>query len=290
MTSRNLAFLQKFLKPQSSRLWKGVPVDAPETRSKVQIFDNLERYKEEAQKLNPSLTSDFLETRVKTQKNNCLEIFNGTAAEHLLFLDTSEFGTFTNIIENELLTAARAQIKTALTKVSTEKNQQAEVVLNVDNLELARTIVNDIEYSNYQFDLRLPESEKNYPKPDVDAATALKSEQDAEFGNKVTVSDFYIDSEAINEQELEEINLINNSVALTRNILNSRPDMLNPQTFMQNARLFAENNNLRHEIIVGDELLEKKLNLIHAVGKGAKTPSALVILHHDGNPQDPDNR
>jgi leucyl aminopeptidase len=56
------------------------------------------------------------------------------------------------------------------------------------------------------------------------------------------------------------------------------------------VKLFAESHNLEYEIIQGDELLEKGMNMIHAVGRTANSPPALAIVHYKGNPTEADNQ
>ena len=293
MQTRCLKVLSKLIQPRSSRLWKGIPEDTSSTTSpsRIQIFDNLESFVSEAQKIRQDLSSDYLTKRIKKQKNHSLELIGTDGPEHLLFVDTSKLGTQQNRAESQVKAMAMGQSKAVLARAGGEKNRQAELVLRLENGELARNILQELEYHNYRYDLKIPKSDRRQKEPEVkEDQEDEDSEEGLEFGNKLKVKDIFVDCDGIAEGDLEEINVINNSVALARNLVNARPNILTPSFFAENVKMFAESRGLRYEIQEGQELLDLGLNMHHAVGRGANTPPVLVIAHYDGNPEDTENR
>lgn len=71
-----------------------------------------------------------------------------------------------------------------------------------------------------------------------------------------------------------------------RQVLNLRALDANPESMLEFCQDLAKANPaIKIEAIVGKELLEKGLNLIYSVGRGAAKKPCLVNLKYEGNPQ-----
>lgn len=70
----------------------------------------------------------------------------------------------------------------------------------------------------------------------------------------------------------------------------TRADVATPDYMTEVCRkVAAEYENVSIEVIRGDELAQKGLNLIHAVGKGSVHPPNMVTLSYKGNPENKDD-
>lgn len=69
-----------------------------------------------------------------------------------------------------------------------------------------------------------------------------------------------------------------------RELANDRPDEVNPSTLDATAQLVASTHRLSHATLVGSELQQRNLNLISAVGQGARDPPRITTLEYRGNP------
>jgi len=77
---------------------------------------------------------------------------------------------------------------------------------------------------------------------------------------------------------------------LCREMVNSRGNEADPETMLELCREIAKlDPNIKIEYIVGKELEDKGLNLIHQVGVGSTKQSSLVCMKYEGNPSDPEN-
>lgn len=69
-----------------------------------------------------------------------------------------------------------------------------------------------------------------------------------------------------------------------RNWANERADIATPAFFISESQRIADKYNLDSYILQGKELLDHRMNLLYAVGKGSVNPPALVNLVYKGNP------
>jgi leucyl aminopeptidase len=57
---------------------------------------------------------------------------------------------------------------------------------------------------------------------------------------------------------------------LARNVANERADIMNPQAIEDIARDLATKHGLKITVVAGNELLDRGMNLFHAVGQAAQ--------------------
>jgi len=77
---------------------------------------------------------------------------------------------------------------------------------------------------------------------------------------------------------------------MCREMVNARGNEADPETMLELCREIAKlDPNIKIEYIVGKELEDKGLNLIHQVGVGSTKQSSLVCMKYEGNPSDPEN-
>ena len=126
-----------------------------------------------------------------------------------------------------------------------------------------------IEVLNYRFSLRT-----TYGK-------------DKEFAVKkinIVSSDAHLTS----SKEWKYYHLLGKSRNLSRALTNSRSNSFKTLWFAEDAQnrvgSSARKNSLKLTVIQGEELLAKKINLIHAVGKGSAQPPLLLNIEYKGNP------
>lgn len=70
---------------------------------------------------------------------------------------------------------------------------------------------------------------------------------------------------------------------LARSIAHEPPNVINPLTMAERARLLAAEKGLTCTVIGGEELAEMGANAILSVGLGSKTPSQMIILEYPGS-------
>jgi leucyl aminopeptidase len=100
---------------------------------------------------------------------------------------------------------------------------------------------------------------------------------------------FDLSNDPTNHNNLNSIKLwvnLANSTLYTRSLANTRPNIADCDFLEEAAKTIIENNKenriLNLEVIKGNELLVKGLNLIHAVGKSAETEPRIIILTYNG--------
>jgi leucyl aminopeptidase len=82
----------------------------------------------------------------------------------------------------------------------------------------------------------------------------------------------------------ERSSTIAQGVCFVRDLVNEGSDTIHPERIEEEARLISERHGLAMEVIVGEQLLAKKLNLMHAVGRASRHAPRLIILDYPGNP------
>ena len=96
----------------------------------------------------------------------------------------------------------------------------------------------------------------------------------------------------INDPEFQWYLTIGIHKNLARDLTNGRTNVAGVDFFLDDCRRRCEYHNsaagkgprVEHTIIQGDELLQHRLTLLHAVGKGSVQKPALVNLKYQGNP------
>jgi leucyl aminopeptidase len=121
--------------------------------------------------------------------------------------------------------------------------------------------------ANYRFEQKTLEDKKDFPVESVaflgDRAEELLRSPEFAFYEKVGLSKNY-----------------------ARDLANGRPNAVNTEFFLEEARLLSKlypQVELKH--LIGEELLKEGLNLHHAVGRASKNPPILINLTYRGNPQ-----
>ena len=84
-------------------------------------------------------------------------------------------------------------------------------------------------------------------------------------------------------KEIKQIILVCDNVKITRDLVNSNADDINPIYFEKISKNIAKKNKLKIEILSDSKLKQKGLNLIHSVGMGSKYPSKLILIEYNGN-------
>lgn len=86
------------------------------------------------------------------------------------------------------------------------------------------------------------------------------------------------------EAAVDRTLMISQGVYLARDLENENSDQINPKTFAQEVLRHAKSDKkLKVTIIEGADVKKKKLNLLHAVGRGAEVGPCLILLEYKGN-------
>ncbi len=83
----------------------------------------------------------------------------------------------------------------------------------------------------------------------------------------------------------ERAKTIAQEVCAVRDLVNEGSDTIHPERIEEEARAIAERHGLAIEVITGNQLLDKRLNLIHAVGRASRHSPRLIIIDYPGNPR-----
>jgi len=99
-----------------------------------------------------------------------------------------------------------------------------------------------------------------------------------------TLKDVYLASDDLDFVELkttfEEALIVANATCFTRDIVNTAPQELNPQTMVTLAEKLAKDNNLECNILHEDALEKEKMGSMLAVGRASVHGSALIHLSY----------
>lgn len=82
----------------------------------------------------------------------------------------------------------------------------------------------------------------------------------------------------------ERAKTIAQEVCAVRDLVNEGSDTIHPERIEEEARAISERHGLAIEVITGNQLLDKKLNLLHAVGRASRHSPRLIIIDYPGNP------
>ena len=273
--SKGLNLLNRMIKPLVGNISKTLPQSEKTLEiSEIIVHDDCEAYIKEAQSLQKNLCSDFLKKRINDNKMHHMEIFSESSSKHLFFIDSSKVNEDSAFLENSLKDLTNGKAKSIINSLKSLNQKNLNLNLKTSDKNLVISLLNQINYNNFKFDLKFNEEKK----------------ESDEFGNKLLVENISLTSDVVEPEILNEMKIINESATLTRNLVNLRADKCTPTFFCENVKAFAEAHKLEYEIIKGQELLDKGLNMIHAVGRSAETPPALAIVHYKGNPDSPDDQ
>ncbi len=99
---------------------------------------------------------------------------------------------------------------------------------------------------------------------------------------KITLKDISLASNELNFQELEktfnDALIVAKATCFTRDIVNTAPQELNPETFALLAKKLSDTNSLECEIIAENGLKKEKMNAMLAVGRASIHESQLIHL------------
>nr|WP_239685895.1 aminopeptidase PepB [Photobacterium swingsii] len=97
---------------------------------------------------------------------------------------------------------------------------------------------------------------------------------------------------SVDEDELELLNARRRSADWVRQVVNATPEDMYPEKLANDAVKFLtqiDGDNISHELVVGDELLEKGWIGTHSVGRASSRPPVMLTLDFNptGNPDAP---
>lgn len=116
-----------------------------------------------------------------------------------------------------------------------------------------------------------------------------KGEKSSAF-NKINSITLYHAELDLNDEQTRNLINIAQYPLFCREVLNARAFEANPTTMLELCKEVAKiDPKVKIETIVGKELQEKGLNLIHAVGKGGAHPPCLVVMKYEGNSEKSDD-
>lgn len=274
---QSMKVLDRMIRPRIANLTKSANT-SEQPISRVSIHDNVDDFIKDAQDKQPTLQTEYLQARLNDHKLTQMELLNEANSEHLFYLDQSKIKSQDFYVENPTKSVTSPSAKSIIGAAKGVKQKDLEVSLNISNESVTWSLLDQLNYHNFELD---------YKKCPL--SSDLESGENI-FGNKVILDNLFITSGAYDQDKLNELMIINEAQTLTRNLVNLRADLCTPGFFASNVRAFAEENNLEYEVLEGQELLEKNLNMLHAVGRCASSPPALAIVHYQGNPEDLDDK
>ena len=157
-------------------------------------------------------------------------------------------------VADDIRSAAAAMIKT----LQASKNKSAKISLS--SLEVVPALVEGIILGGYDYS-----EYKSEPKK-----TALK---------EIVLTSDTLDFKAL-EKSFDEAMIIANATCFTRDIVNTIPQDLHPQTLANLAKKLAKDNKLECQILQEDDLAKEKMNAMLAVGRASVHGSALIHLSY----------
>lgn len=89
-------------------------------------------------------------------------------------------------------------------------------------------------------------------------------------------------------QIIEKTKIITNNVLLAKDLENLPSSFLTPKIFAESIKKHLKSRKIKYSTIQFDQLLQKKLNGLHAVGRGSENKPVFVILEYIGNPKSKD--
>ena len=107
---------------------------------------------------------------------------------------------------------------------------------------------------------------------------------------EITLKDISLASNELDFNELQttfnEALIVSNATCFTRDIVNTAPQELNPQTMVTLAQILAKDNNLECNILQEVDLEKEKMGSMLAVGRASIHGSALIhIAYKPANPK-----
>lgn len=156
-------------------------------------------------------------------------------------------------IEEENDEFIRSACSSAVKTLRSSKYESACFSVNKDNI---KAIVEGIILGGYEY-------------------TKYKSEP-----KKHTLENINLVCDDINtlQSAFEEAVIVAEATCFTRDIVNTIPEDLHPETFAELARELAEENSLGCDILAEDELKEQKMDAMLAVGRASRHESQLIHL------------
>ena len=148
--------------------------------------------------------------------------------------------------------------------VSTAVSQKASSAVfrlhSEDAMDLKQTLVY-LEYLNHKFTWLKKEEEKDLFIDNIVLETSVELPDD----------------------ELSKLNAAFNAKNVARDMLNMRSDSMTPQSFIDIAKMFAEQANLPFKSFVDSQLADEGLNLIYNVGKGSVHHPGMLVIEYKGD-------
>jgi leucyl aminopeptidase len=182
------------------------------------------------------------------------------------------------------LDKTRSVVSSAFKCLSSSGLQQVHVGFsNTLPFHHRRIILTSLIMSNYSFKILGDVKEEDKP------------ESESKKQSYITEICIDLQNDPLNLNKTDSLTLwvnMANATLFTRNLANKRPNVADCDFLEESARKIFETNfpNLKEkisiEVITGDELLKKNLNLIHAVGKSAESAPRIIILKYLGGAGD----
>jgi leucyl aminopeptidase len=176
----------------------------------------------------------------------------------------------------------RSVTSKAFKEMSSKKVEDVQIFFD-DKIPLhhRRIAINTCILSNYKFKV------EGNPKQDTEEDQETAEENTKKNG---IVKNIEILADNAMQTKIDSfamwVNMANASL-YTRNLANTRPNIADCDYFEEIAlKLYNNNKNsskLSIEVIKGDQLKEKGMNLIHAVGKAAESAPRMIILTYEGH-------
>ncbi len=86
-------------------------------------------------------------------------------------------------------------------------------------------------------------------------------------------------------KDIKHIRAVYDGVCFARDLVNENAESVNPQRLAKEARSIATKGGMKCEVLTEKNIVEKKLGLLNAVGKGSQTPPRLAIISYKGDPR-----
>lgn len=151
-------------------------------------------------------------------------------------------------------------------------------------IHFRRIVLNSLILANYQFK-RKSKLNKNLNKLNSNSILNDENEKDLQLAEEINILEDHLTRSDI--KSLTTWTNLAKAALHTRELANERPNIANCDFLEEEAFKIGSNtynkDKIRIEVIKGEELKEKKLNLIYSVGKSATTKPRLLILQYIGD-------
>ncbi|MFP4402226.1 MAG: leucyl aminopeptidase family protein [Candidatus Nanoarchaeia archaeon] len=166
------------------------------------------------------------------------------------------------------------------------KKMCSSIISSIQQLKTADEFVCDIsEYSKENQILLLNSfNENNYTFDKYIVEKKDDSSNNEEDANSSSITAALTFIHSLDEDTIKHIEISASNMKYCRDLVNSNADEITSEYLHNELEEFCKQHSLPFSSIVGDELLDERMNLVYQVGKSAQIPPRVIYCEYRGNP------